>query len=81
MIEQKTVDMLTTRSVSIKTEVYLSYDGEVYKVKTLRKAYMNSENGRKELENEQPGNIVRAVMEIWGDKATVTDIKNDNTIN
>lgn len=73
MIEQKTVDMLTTRSVSIKTEVYLKYDGEVYKVKTLRKAYMNSERGRKELENEQPGNIVRAVMEIWGDKPTVAD--------
>lgn len=80
MYEEKTIDHLDNRSVSIKTDVYLTYDGESYKIKTTRVSYVNSESDRKRLQEEQPQKVVNAVFAIWGDKATVPDIKNDNTV-
>ena len=81
MYEEKTIDHLDNRSVSIKTDVYLTYDGESYKIKTTRVSYVNSESDRKKLQEEQPQKVVNAVFAIWGDKETVTDKENDNTVN
>ena len=66
-----TIDMLTERGVSINTQIFIEFDGEEKEIKNNRKAYVNSDRGRKELQTEQPDNIVNAVFAVWGDQPTV----------
>lgn len=80
MYEEKTIDHLDNRSVSIKTDVYLTYEGESYKIKTTRVSYVNSESDRKRLQEEQPEKVAKAVFAIWGDKATVPDIQSNKSV-
>lgn len=67
-----TVDMLTSESVSILTQQFVDIDGAAAQVgKNHRKAYVNTESGRKVLESEQEEATVQAVFAIWGDAPTV----------
>ena len=71
--EKKTVDMLTPDSVSVLTQKIAAIDGVIYTLGNHRRAYINSTQGRAEIAAEQPGDVVAAVMAIWGDTATVTE--------
>ena len=67
-----TVDMLTSESVSILTQQFVDIDGQLTQVgKNHRKAYVNTEAGRKAIESEQDENTVQAVFAMWGDKPIV----------
>ena len=67
--EEKTVDMLSTESVSILTRKVL-IDGEV---KSQVGEYLNSVSGREELLKEQTENVVNAVFAIWGSEPVVEE--------
>ena len=70
--EEKTVDMLTTDSVSILTQKFIEIDGEKTQVGgNHRCSYINSKDGRKFLIDEEPNEIVNAVFVIWGDEPTI----------
>lgn len=70
--EKVTIDMLTTESVSILTQKFIELDGVSTQVgQNHRKAYMNSEQGRDELQVERSEATVNAVFTIWGDNPTV----------
>ena len=72
--EKKTIDMLTTDSVSILTQKFIEEDGEMLQVgKNHRRAYANSQSGREDLEENEPEDVVNAVFAIWGDAPTITD--------
>lgn len=73
-----TIDMLTEESVSIETKTFIEFESEQKEVKSNRKAYINSERGRKELENEQPENIVKAVFAVWEDGPSINENKNND---
>ena len=69
------IDMLTTDSVSIKTQNYTNIDGVDYDLGLPhRKAYINSTKGRAELTAEIPEPYLSAVMVMWGDTPTIEDI-------
>lgn len=57
-----TIDNLTITSVSIKTQRY--YDGFALN-QIHRKGYMNSEQGRAELQEEVPAAQFNAVIVVW----------------
>lgn len=71
--DSKTVDVLTTDSVSILTRKFINLDGVETQVgDNHRCSYVNSEQGRQDLQAE-PENVVNAVLAIWGDEPTVTE--------
>ena len=72
-----TVDMLTAYSVSILTQQTIDVGGVTYTLGNHRRAYVNSTGGREALAAEQPGDVVAAVMAIWGDTPTVTEPQDD----
>lgn len=65
-----TIDDLTMDGVSVMTQRY--YDGDALG-QPHRKAYLNSVNGRNELQEELPTQYVNAIFTVWGEKATITD--------
>ena len=74
MIEKITLDMLTADSVSVKTQRYTTVDGQEYPIgQPHRKAYINSEKGRDEVQSELPEAQRNAIFAIWGDTPTVTE--------
>ena len=74
MIERITLDMLTADSVSVKTQRYTTVDGQEYPIgQPHRKAYINSEKGRDEVQSELPEAQRNAIFAIWGDTPTVTE--------
>lgn len=78
--EKKTVDMLTTESVSILTQKFIEEDGEMLQVgKNHRRAYINSQSGREVLEVNEPEDVVNAVFAIWGDTPTVVEPELEKT--
>ena len=71
---KKTVDMLTTKTVSILTQKFIELDGIDTQVGgDHRCAYANSETGRKDLQKQEPQNVVDSVFAIWGESPTVAD--------
>lgn len=69
---KKTVDMLTTESVSILTQQFVDIDGIPTQAgQNHRAAYVNSEDGRKELQENEPVEVVNSVFAIWGDTPTI----------
>lgn len=64
-MENKIIDNLTIKSVSIRT-VYA--DG-----KRHRKSYQNSINGRREVENELSEDFKNAIFSVWGNEAILED--------
>lgn len=72
--EKKTVDMLTTNSVSILTQKFIDVDGVETQVgENHRCAYANSETGRNELQKQEPQDVVNSVFAIWGDVPTINE--------
>ena len=81
MVEKKTVDMLTTNSVSILTQKYIEVEGTYEQVgQNHRKAYVNSETGRSDLQGSEPEDVVNAVLSIWGDSPTVDEEVVENSV-
>ena len=73
IVTKATVDMLTNTSVSILTQKFVKVDGKETQLgKNHRKAYLNTEAGRKALISEQEEATVQAVFAIWGDAPTVS---------
>jgi len=74
MIQKIALDMLTQDSVSVKRQRYAVVDGEEYPIgQPHRKAYINSERGRTEIQNELEEPYLSAVMAVWGEQPTVIE--------
>lgn len=74
IIETKTIDMLTTDSVSILTQKFVEIDGVNQQVgNNHRCSYQNSVNGRKALEDNEPTNVIASILAIWGDTPTIVE--------
>lgn len=72
MIVKFTLDMLSDKSVSVKTQKYVEDGGVEYAVgEPHRRAYVNSERGRAEIAAELPEPYLSAVMSVWGDAPSV----------
>ena len=69
-----TLDMLTDKSVSVKTQTYITDGGVEYAVgEPHRCAYVNSERGRAEIAAELPEPYLSAVLAVWGELATAVE--------
>lgn len=74
VLTRVTIDMLTSESVSILSQKYVTIDGVDTQVgDNHRKAYANSKAGREELRGEQTADVVNAVFAIWGNEPTVEE--------
>ena len=72
--EKKTVDMLTTDSVSILTQKFIYVDGVETQVgENHRCSYVNSKTGRNTLQKQEPRDVVNSVFAIWGDVPTINE--------
>lgn len=73
--EEKTVDMLTSDSVSVLTQNFTYVKGVKTQVgENHRCAYVNSETGRNMLQENEPTYIVNAVFAMWGDTPTIEEM-------
>ena len=69
-----TLDMLTTDSVSVLKQQYITVDGTDIKVgENVRNAYMNTQTERELLKSELPEEYYNAVMAVWGDTPTIAE--------
>jgi hypothetical protein len=74
MIEKIVLDMLTQYSVSVKKQQYIIQDDKEYAVgDPWRRAYVNSTQGRKQVENEVPEPYKSVILLMWGSEPTVTE--------
>ena len=74
MITEKTIDMLTKDSVSIKTLKFIEEEGQKYQVGDIHRcAYANSESGRQNISENEPEDVSTAVLQYWGDTPTVAE--------
>lgn len=72
--EKITLDMLTTDSVSILKQQFITVDGKDIKVgDNVRNAYMNTQTERELLKAKLPEEFYNAVMAVWGDTPTVVE--------
>lgn len=72
--EKITLDMLTTDSVSVLKQQYITVDGADIKVgDNARNAYMNTQSERDRLKNDLPEEYYNAVIAVWGDTPTVAE--------
>lgn len=72
--EKITLDMLTSDSVSILKQKYITIDGADIKVgDNIRNAYMNTQTDRDILKDVLPEDYYNAVIAIWGDSPTVLE--------
>ena len=72
MQELISLDELNQNSVSVVTRKYIEEDDVKYFVGDIhRRAYVNSEDGRKEINEELAEPYLSAVMTVWGDTPTV----------
>jgi hypothetical protein len=75
MQEKITLDMLTQDSVSLKKQQYIEQDGKEYEIgQPWRRAYVNSAQGREQVEAEVPEPYKSAIFAVWGDSPTVEDM-------
>ena len=73
--ERKTVDMLTTDSVSILTKKFIDVDGAETQIgENHRCAYVNSETGRNMLQENEATDVVNSVLAIWGNEPTIEEM-------
>lgn len=72
MIEKITLDQLTQDSVSLKKQQYIMQDGKECTIgEPWRCAYINSINGRLQVENEVEEPYKSEIMSTWGDSPTI----------
>lgn len=64
-MENKIIDNLTNKSVSIRT---VFPNGQIH-----RKAYDNSITGRTEIQNELSEEFQNAILAVWGESAIVDE--------
>ena len=73
MIERITLDMLTQDGVSVKKQQYAVVDGQEYPIgQPWRRAYINSAQGRQQVQAEVSEMYKRVIMLMWGEEPTVT---------
>ena len=73
-MQKKSVDMLTKDSVSIETTQTAVIDGTEYTLGLPHRcAYVNSLQGRALLAEQEPEDVVAAVLAMWGDTPTVEE--------
>ena len=74
MKTKKIVDRLTEDGVCILTQKFVEDDGKMLQVgENHRRAYTNSITGRVEITENEPEDVVNAVMTMWGDEPTVVE--------
>ena len=74
MVQKIIIDMLNQDSVSIKKQKYIVVDGQEYAIgESWRRAYINSEKGRQQVQEEVPKPYRLAIFAVWGDTPTVTE--------
>lgn len=70
--EEKIIKVLVRDGVIITTKKTIEIDGEVNNVgDPVDEAYGNWESDRERLKENEPEEIVNAVMAIWGNEPTV----------
>jgi hypothetical protein len=70
--EKITLDMLTSDSVSVLKQRFITLDDTETQVgSNIRNAYENSDEGRKLLKSALPSEYYNAVIAVWGDEPTV----------
>ena len=74
MVTKIALDMLTETGVSVKTQKYVEDGGIQYAVgEPHRRAFVNSERGRREIASELPEPYLSAVMAVWGEYPTMDE--------
>jgi hypothetical protein len=74
MSEKISLDMLTTDSVSIVKQKYTVVDGIEYPIgKQWRRAYVNSDRGRNQIQNDVEEPYKTVIMTMWGSEPTVIE--------
>lgn len=76
-----TLDLLTTDSVSVITELQTKIDDKIYTLDTLRQAYVNSPLGRTAIIADLPEEYMTAIFALWGDTPTIKDPPKSEEIN
>lgn len=72
--EKIILDMLTTDSVSVLKQQYITVDGTDIRVgENVRNAYMNTQTEREQLKEILPEEYYNAVMAVWGDTPTIAE--------
>lgn len=72
--EKIILDMLTTDSVSVLKQQYITVDGTDIKVgENVRNAFMNTQTQRDKLKAELPEEYYNAIMSVWGDGPTIVE--------
>ena len=72
--EKITLDMLTTDSVSVLKQQYITVDGTDIKVgENVRNAYMNTQTERELLKAKLPDEFYNAVIAVWGNSPTISE--------
>jgi hypothetical protein len=66
------LDMLTQDSVSVRKQNFTTIDGKEYAIgQPWRRAYVNSTQGREQVNVEVPEPYRSVIMLMWGDAPTV----------
>lgn len=74
MTEKITLDMLTQNSVSVKKQKFIVQDGVEYAIGDIwRCAYVNSKNGRKQVQEEVAEPYKSVIMMMWGNNPTAEE--------
>ena len=72
--EKIMLDMLTTDSVSVLKQQFITVDGTDIKVgDNVRNAYMNTQTERELLKAKLPEEFYNAVIAVWGNSPTVPE--------
>ena len=72
--ERIALDMLTTDSVSVLKQQYITVDGTDIKVgENVRNAYMNTQTERELLKMKLLVEFYNAVIAVWGNSPTVAE--------
>ncbi len=72
--EKIMLDMLTTDSVSVLKQQYITVDGADIKVgENVRNAYMNTQTEREQLREKLPNEFYNAVIAVWGNSPTIAE--------
>ena len=72
-IKKIEIARLTENFVELIAREFVEIDGKEVKLSIphVANSYVNSETGRQRLQENEPENIVTAIMAIWGDMPTV----------
>lgn len=72
--EKIILDMLTSDSVSVLKQQFITVDGTDIKVgENVRNAYMNTQSGRDKLRVKLPEEFYNAVIAVWGNAPTIAE--------